>query len=69
MLLGLTGFGFHVMADLGTCPSSPAAYDWTALHPDAMARLGIRSRCVECVADMGAFEDRQAEAIAPSKNR
>jgi hypothetical protein len=64
MLLGLSGFGFHVVADRGTCPSSPTAYDWSTLHREAAARIGIDSMCVECVGDMGTFDERQAEAIS-----
>lgn len=64
MLLGLTGFGFHIVADPGTCPSSPTAYDWSKLHTEAMARLGIASRCVECVGNTEAFEARRLEAVA-----
>lgn len=67
MLLGLTGFGFHVVADAGTCPSSPTAYDWSRLHRESVARLGIESICIECVGDVGAFDERQAEAIAEIK--
>lgn len=63
MLLGLSGFGFHVVADPGTCPSSPTAYDWSGLHREAIARVGIESTCIECVGDVDAFETRQAEAI------
>jgi hypothetical protein len=64
MLLGLTGFGFHVVADRGTCPSSPTAYDWTTLHREAAARIGIDSTCVECVGDLGTFDELQADAIS-----
>jgi hypothetical protein len=63
MLLGLTGFGFHVIADPGTCPSSPTAYDWSGIHKHAVARIGIESTTIECVGDVGTFEERQANAI------
>jgi hypothetical protein len=63
MLLGMTGFGFHVIADPGTCPSSPTAYDWSTMHTETLARIGIASTCVECVGDLGSFEARQQEAI------
>lgn len=47
MLLGLTGLGFHVVADSGTCPSGPTSYDWSHVHSEAMTRIGVSSRCIE----------------------
>jgi hypothetical protein len=67
MLLGLTGFGFHVVADAGTCPSAPTGYDWTREHTNAMARIGIKSRCFECVGDIEVFESLREEAVTAIK--
>jgi len=66
MLLGLTGLGFHLVVDPGTCPSSPTAYDWTAAHTDAMQRIGVSSRCVECFEASG-YEAARDEAVAMIK--
>lgn len=63
MLVGLTGLGFHVVADPGTCPSSPTAYDWTHVHTEGMRRIGIASRCLECLGDAAEFERLRPQAV------
>lgn len=67
MLVGLSGLGFHVVADPGTCPSSPTAYDWSVVHTHAARRIGITSTCVECVGDADTFEARRQEAVGLAK--
>lgn len=63
MLLGLSGLGFHLVVDPGTCPSSPTAYDWSQAHTAAMQRVAVSSRCVECVHDTEQFESLRATAV------
>lgn len=67
MLLGLSGLGFHIVVDPGTCPSSPTAYDWTHVHSAAMRRIGVSARCVECIGDADGFEAARAEAVAMAR--
>ena len=67
MLAGLTGLAFHLIVDRKTCPSSPTAYDWTRVHSAAAERIGVRSRSVECVADVDAYPARRDDAVAMIK--
>lgn len=66
MLLGLSGLGFHLIADPGTCPSSPTAYPWTQVHTEAMQRIGVSSRCIQCN-DSDGFEPARAQAVELAK--
>lgn len=66
MLVGLSGLGFHLVVEPGTCPSSPTAYDWTTVHTEAMGRIGVRSRCFEGT-DPDTFEATRASAVRAVK--
>ena len=67
MLAGATGLAFHLVVDPKTCPSSPTAYDWTRVHTAAAERIGVRSRCVECIGDVDAYPSQRDEAVAMIK--
>lgn len=67
MLLGLTGLGFHLVVDPGTCPSSPTSYDWTYVHTEAMRRIGVSTRCVRCLGDADGYEASRKEAVELAK--
>lgn len=63
MLAGLSGVAFHLVVDPKTCPSSPTAYGWAAVHEAAAERIGLQSRCVECIGDDADFPLWRDEAV------
>lgn len=63
MLAGLTGLAFHLVVDPKTCPASPTAYSWTGVHRAAADRIGVTSRCIECIGDADAYPRRRDEAL------
>lgn len=67
MLAGQTGLAFQLVVDPKTCPSSPTAYDWAAVHAAAAARLGISTSCIQCIGDEIAYPGRREEALAAIK--
>lgn len=67
MLAGLTGLAFHLVVDPKTCPASPTAYYWSGVHATAVERLGIGTRCVECVGRVEVYPERRDEAVAMIK--
>ena len=68
LLAGLTGLAFHLVVDPKTCPSSPTAYSWEAVHSAAVERIGVSSKCVECIGDEDAFPTRRDQAVAMIKD-
>src|SRR5437867_4138157 len=62
LLAAVTGLPFEFTVHPGTCPSSPTAYDWPAVHANAARRLGLRSSVIDHWTTAG-FDDAQAKAV------
>jgi hypothetical protein len=63
LLAGLSGLAFQLVVDPATCPASPTAYGWSEVHHAAADRVGVPSRCVECIGDAAAYPGRREEAV------